>query len=643
MAQFSRPLGHWCHPDSRALWTWFFNPATSFVYKRFGQEWKKYKRSTQRGQLGRYPKLIYDGNAFSLPPQSLRATVEVFDRHHRLTGWTQEADTPQQIQQSLTARYRRSIAMAVRDMKTDHRHVNCNAEDFIQQLRTGPVKVVSDGSYLQEATLSTAAWILALDRNRYIVGRHQVTGNAVDQCSHRGELSGLLGGVTDVNALCLEFNIDRGRGQLYCDGLGAVSIATYIQHKLSPSHPHFDIINALFCSLQDSPLAWSFHHVYGHQDNGIELSELSDEAYYNTLADQHAKNKLTETLTAINDDDARPSKLPYRLLYSLTYATREGTVVSIDSKFGHTLSTLIRADRIQQYWVSKGVYPSDINQRFNNLIAAKAMRSLPGSKRRWISKWCTGIFGNGITMQRWKQQDHSNCPRCHQPQEDAIHILTCQHISATGVWDTSILDLHNWMLNSKGHPELCSVLCSSLTSWRNNTPFDIHISDIMRTTTIDQHQLGWERLFYGIWSNGWVAVQSQHLQEIGSRKSALLWLSKVQSKIWMMTFALWEHRNTVLHNVNDSVYPQELTAINGEIIQEMHLGAIHLPNSQRYLFHGTIQEKLRWNISMKVQWLLSARGSRNHFYALRQIPLPMRQPMVTRVLQRWGKRSTVKL
>ena len=142
-AQFLQPLGKWTHLGSRDIWTWFFNPVTSFVYKRFGQEWKKYKRSTQRGQLGRYPKLIYDGNAFSLPPQSLRATVEVMERQHRLTGSIQEAVPPQQPQQSLTERYRRSIAIAVRDMKTDHIHVNCTADDFIQQLRTGPVKVVT--------------------------------------------------------------------------------------------------------------------------------------------------------------------------------------------------------------------------------------------------------------------------------------------------------------------------------------------------------------------------------------------------------------------------------------------------------------------------------------------------------------------
>jgi hypothetical protein len=202
------------------------------------------------------------------------------------------------------------------------------------------------------------------------------------------------------------------------------------------------------------------------------------------------------------------------------------------------------------------------------------------------------------------------------------------------------------MIENKGQPELVEVICSSLSCWRNNIPYPYLISAPtvhLSAAITDQHTLGWHRILYGIWSTKWLPIQQQHFSTLGSKKSALLWMTKVQKRIWMIMYALWDHRNKVLHDIHQSVHPNELTAINGEIVQEMQLGYTNLPHSQRYLFHGTTQDKLRWNVSMKIQWLVSVRGSRNHFYELHQLPLPTRQMIVTRVLQRWGRRSNVRL
>ena len=73
---------------------------------------------------------------------------------------------------------------------------------------------------------------------------------------------------------------------------------------------------------------------------------------------------------------------------------------------------------------------------------------------------------------------------------------------------------------------------------------------------------------------------------------------------------MWDHRNKIFHDINHSIYPHESVAIDGEIIQEMQFGIANLLMSQYYLFHGLAQEKLRWNISMKIQCLTSVRHSK---------------------------------
>jgi hypothetical protein len=642
---FVTPVGRWTDLLSRDIWTWFFHVPSSSVYKRFGPDWRKYKRHTQRGRLGQFPRLVYECNALQLPPNSMRATVEEKHDNLYLTGWASELHEVDHTQnQNLLVKYQQSINRSVVDMSTDYQYINCNEATVIQQIQSGVISVVSDGSYLKDEATSTAAWIIAISRNRYKIGRHVVTGNAIDQCSHRGELSGILGGITDINTLCRQYNITEGNAKLFCDGLGAVSMVSYIGHKLSPSHAHYDIIHALFRTIRDSPLNWTFHHVYGHQDESIELQDLSDEAFYNTLADEHAKHKLTETLS-IPGPIIRPSILPYRLC-TIHYRCNDGSYMSLDSKFSNTLTTLINTDRIQKYWFKKGVYPDLIQHSFDRTIAGRAMQSMERYKRRWISKWCVGICGTGTNLQLWRQQDHSNCPRCLQPNETAIHCITCAQLSATDLWYSHIQELHQWMLDSKGQPELVEVICSSLSCWRNNIPYPYFTNNPMgklQAAIIDQHRLGWHRILYGIWSTQWIPIQQQHLLAIGSKKSAFLWMTKIQKRIWEVMYALWEHRNQVLHEIHHSVHPHELTAINGEIIQEMILGPAHLPASERYLFHVPTTSKLNWTIAMKIQWLVSVRRSRNHYYLISDTPLPLRHQAVTGVLTRWSKRNNVRL
>ena len=364
------------------------------------------------------------------------------------------------------------------------------------------------------------------------------------------------------------------------------------------------------------------------------------------MADTHAKRKLKVALRHKHDTLDRPYILPFRLC-TVGYHSLEDGMISIDSKFQSTLSNLIRSARIRQYWLKKGVYPPSSRTGFTLAILSKALKGLSSNLKRWISKWCVGIFGNGVTLYKWKQQNHSTCPRCQDKYEDAIHCITCPCPSATALWSQLIDEVLSWMINSNGHPLMSAILCSSLTAWQNNVPFKPYNTDesaILATTAInDQHTIGWHRLLYGIWSHSWLQVQQQHFTAIGSKKSAVIWFSTLQQKLWMITFSLWEHRNKDLHTEHHSVHPQEMVAINSDIIQETHTGINNLPNTQRYLFHGSVQEKLQWTVSMKLQWLSHVQRSRDRFYTQANLLLPARNETVTRVIHCWASWGNIKL
>ena len=70
--QFLHPLGRWTDSQSRLIiCTWFFHQRSAAIYRRFGNDWKKYIRRTTRGQLGQFPSLIYECDSLGLPSDSV--------------------------------------------------------------------------------------------------------------------------------------------------------------------------------------------------------------------------------------------------------------------------------------------------------------------------------------------------------------------------------------------------------------------------------------------------------------------------------------------------------------------------------------------------------------------------------------------
>ena len=89
-------------------------------------------------------------------------------------------------------RYEISIQRALLNMQTDSIYINCTEFDIVDHINRGEIHLVSDGSYQKEVQFSTAAWIISINRHTYKIGQHYVIGNPKDQCSHRGEMSGIL-------------------------------------------------------------------------------------------------------------------------------------------------------------------------------------------------------------------------------------------------------------------------------------------------------------------------------------------------------------------------------------------------------------------------------------------------------------------
>ena len=74
------------------------------------------------------------------------------------------------------------------------------------------VIAVSDGSYHPDYQHGTAAWVICnRQQTAQVLGNNLTPGDKTSQCSHRSELSGLIGVVKHINDICSRYNITSGK------------------------------------------------------------------------------------------------------------------------------------------------------------------------------------------------------------------------------------------------------------------------------------------------------------------------------------------------------------------------------------------------------------------------------------------------
>jgi hypothetical protein len=228
-------------------------------------------------------------------------------------------------------------------------------------------------------------------------------------------------------------------------------------------------------------------------------------------------------------------------------------------------------------------------------------------RHRWLSKWLMGFCGTGIMLQRYGHQTHSNCPRCGIPGESVEHIIQCQEKGAKDLWTSSIKQLETWMLVQQGHPELVSIVCTNLINWqlmRQITPIPPS-EDTLHLAYTQQQRIGWLNFIQGFVSRQWRNCQAEYFTQIKSRKSAVLWMSRVQQRIWSIVWDMWKHRNELLHGAGDRIHITSLQDIDADIRSEWERGLDTLPLPYASLFSGSINRSLKLSFQDKQQWLTS--------------------------------------
>jgi len=194
----------------------------------------------------------------------------------------------------------------------------------------------------------------------------------------------------------------------------------------------------------------------------------------------------------------------------------------------------------------------------------KAIGAFPLTFQMWLSKFASGHLAVAVTMFRWKCWDSELCPLCHQANETMSHVLFCPHPTSTNTWMQQLGQLCHWMSQSDTAPAIQHCLLSTIEHC-NCRSFRSFADQLCQRAAHDQDQIRLFGIMVGRVAYKWIDIQSLHYSEIGSPRSATLWLHCLCRQLILFSHAMWLSRN---QQVQEFLHQQEHCSLRSAICNQ---------------------------------------------------------------------------
>ena len=191
-----------------------------------------------------------------------------------------------------------------------------------------------------------------------------------------------------------------------------------------------------------------------------------------------------------------------------------------------------------------------------------------------------------------KQRDSASCPRCNVPDENLLHVLTCNADETREFRDNLISEFIIWLRSAQTHPPIIQFFRLGMRKWVQDREHTWHISSELFTDSEAQNKifqaqltLGWYHFFCCFVTRELVEMQQLHYTFIESRKLGSRWASNVIKKVWNITHQLWLHRNKALQDTDKIHKLPGLAQLRTAITAEFIAGLQQLPSVYSSYFY----------------------------------------------------------
>jgi hypothetical protein len=203
-----------------------------------------------------------------------------------------------------------------------------------------------------------------------------------DGDSLRYELSGIYAVCVIISTIVRYFGLTSG----------AIHVACYNQEALcvfdpefypNPQRANFDLVNAIWKTIKDSPLHWTCEHVYGHQDTKRKrFKPLSRLARLNVSMYHTAKWFWTQTLHSRPDFPVPEGAPPIQYEGWQVWDCQD----KVTDPSTANLYERLQDRPTQMWWVRHDHLPKDHLDNVDWDGTERFMVSLPPAECRWVTK-----------------------------------------------------------------------------------------------------------------------------------------------------------------------------------------------------------------------------------------------------------------
>jgi len=581
------PLGKW-HAQTTPT-GWFYHRPTHSLWRATSTHWLRHGSQPQRTRQQQFHTQGEQG-APPLLSELEKATVSMLGTQLILTG-NQPCTPAERIQDSCQAECQ-TVFSKQWGLQL---HLRGSQRALLQSLSRGEGFAVSDGSYKDDK--GTAAWIIEGPSSVLrLTGSWFTPGQPEDHSSFRSELAGLLGVVYTLTFWPPTTTAPTFR--LACDGLSVINRLTNSK-PIEPTEPHADLLAAVRSMIASCGYHIVLQFVRGHQDNG-HPTVLARDAWLNVEADLLAKQRV-----ATNHTGPQLYSLPGNP-WSCYIGTRR-----VVKQLVSTLRTFINGKDALHYWEQRRNYTQAQLQEVDWMSFARAMKSVPLTQHRWVSKHTSGHFAHGKNMVRWKQCTSDVCPRCATPLEDKAHITRCPQEEAAAVWSTAVTAFTQWMKDEQTDPSIIQAIAEGLAMWRSGTTTNNDTPAFQK-----QSWLGWDAALDGWLTTEWRAQQEQYWSQWQRKKSSKRWATELIKKLWNISWEMCAHRNGVLHDAQQQHTDIIDSQLNSQLTALYQCGVHAVPRDAFRFFNKPLEELLQHTSNYKDKWIRSVEAAierkRNH-------------------------------
>jgi hypothetical protein len=179
-------------------------------------------------------------------------------------------------------------------------------------------------------------------------------------------------------------------------------------------------------------------------------------------------------------------------------------------------------------------------------------------------------------------------------------------------WHGHMATLQSWLRDEDTDPFIISDLMAGLTQWQAYSAAQRKLHSVLRSGNElqalphqreymrHQHFIGWRALLDGRLAVSWGWAQQQYWLRHGSVKSVRRWTAALITRLLLISWDFWDHRNHILHGSEGSLAEY---MVDSRISTLYSAGPGSLPAYCLPLFSGTLPALLRHPLPFKRDWL----------------------------------------